>query len=192
VLNPKTQEQVVLLDGTLVYGLGRWRAHGSLVNFQSSISKIHQWRIGGKFFQYSCDDCRANRRALVAAEIAGGMRHSGPSVWNGCETHPSNPRLTNQGNPAYAIEWKTYLALRKTKNHFMSRGKRPLDVFQLKQILLTQLSCNTLLDLQVAVMILFAAHGYHREDEFGSLQGPSILWQYSDLKASPRTCCAHY
>jgi len=94
VLDRTSGEPLFTTDGRAIVGLGRWRAHGSLINFRSAISVIHGRRVcQSREFKVACPDCIINRGRLAEAEVAQGMTVAGPSQWNGCETHPSNPRL---------------------------------------------------------------------------------------------------
>jgi hypothetical protein len=51
---------------------------------------------------------------------------------------------------------------------------------------------NDLFELEMAVMMMLAAHGYNREDEYGSFSAPQILWAYSNLKAAIRMFNSSY
>jgi hypothetical protein len=182
-----TGEPLFFKDGVPVLGLRRWRAYGVLANWKSMVSKMHVRRITtNTSYVPACVVCIANYASLCEAERANGMLVAGPIQWNGCFTHPSNPRLLAFGNSTYEEDFKSFMEAQRTGNKFTQRGRKPLDLVVVKGIILTQFSLNDQFQLMLAVMMMLAINDYLREDEFGSFGAHSIMWDYCNFNASPR------
>jgi hypothetical protein len=156
-------------------------------NFNSSISKLHIWRCEatGDFFA-QCVPCLLAREELLRIEH--NQTTAAPLSLFGCSKpgHSGNSRHVRAGNPTNDNEYVIFFERIKENSTWLSRGRQPLTVQELKGLVLTQLSKNDEFEVMIAVMCMFAANGFMREDEFGSVSAGQILWEYSNLNASPR------
>jgi hypothetical protein len=60
VLDQLTLEPIMTVAGVPILGLGRWRAHGSLINYRSAISRLTKNRVTQSTeYKKACPDCIA-------------------------------------------------------------------------------------------------------------------------------------